>query len=69
MAEKLGVTPQAVSKWECGTALPDIELLLELSHLYKVSVNELLEDRNIIAKLANRPFEMDEIAYFVSKAY
>lgn len=57
LAEKLGVTSQAVSKWECGTALPDIELLLELSHLYNVSVNELLEDRNIIAKLANRPFK------------
>jgi SAM-dependent methyltransferase len=33
-----------------------------------VSVNELLEDGNIIAKLANRPFEMDDIAYFVPKA-
>jgi transcriptional regulator with XRE-family HTH domain len=31
LAEKLGVTSQAISKWECGTALPDIELLLELS--------------------------------------
>lgn len=68
LADKLGVTSQAVSKWECGMALPDIELLLELSHLYNVSVNDLLEDGNIVAKLANRPFEMDEIAYFVQKA-
>ena len=30
LAEKLGVTSQAVSKWECGTALPDVDLLLEL---------------------------------------
>lgn len=67
LAEKLGVTSQAVSKWERGTALPDIELLLELSHLYNVSANELLEDGNIVAKLANRPFEIDEIAYFVQK--
>lgn len=31
VAEKLGVTSQAVSKWECGNAIPDIDLLLELS--------------------------------------
>lgn len=30
LAEKLGVTSQAVSKWECGNAVPDIDILLEL---------------------------------------
>ena len=44
LADKLGVTGQAVSKWECGTALPDVELLLALSHLFGMTVNELLED-------------------------
>lgn len=68
LAEKLGVTSQAVSKWECGTALPDIELLLGISNLYNVSINELLEGRNVITRLANRPFEMDEIACFLPKA-
>lgn len=52
LAEKLGVTSQAVSKWETGAALPDIDLLLELSHLYGVSINELLEDRDILKTLA-----------------
>lgn len=68
LAEKLGVTSQAVSKWECGTALPDIELLLELSDLYNLTVNELLKDSDLIAKLADRAYETDEIAYFVPKA-
>ena len=27
LAEKLGVTSQAVSKWECGNAVPDIDIL------------------------------------------
>jgi len=67
LADKLGVTSQAVSKWECGSALPDINLLLDLSNLYYISINELLEDKDILAKLANRPFETDEIAYFVPK--
>jgi len=67
LADKFNVTSQAVSKWECGSALPDIDLLLDLSKLYNISINELLEDKDIFAKLANRPFETDKIAYFVPK--
>ena len=44
LAEKLGVTSQAVSKWECGNAVSDIDILLELSHLYKVTINEMLSE-------------------------
>lgn len=66
LAEKLGVSAQAVSKWETAAALPDIELLLELSNLFGVSINELLEDNSLIARIANRPFEArNGIAYFV----
>ena len=51
LAERLGVTPQAVSKWECGSAIPDIELLLELSHIFGVTINDLLEERDPIAAM------------------
>ncbi|MGN1345732.1 MAG: helix-turn-helix domain-containing protein [Eubacteriales bacterium] len=44
LAERLGITSQAVSKWECGTALPDIETLAELSYLFDVSMDRLLSD-------------------------
>ena len=65
LAEKLGVTAQAVSKWETGAALPDIELLLELSRLFRRSVNELLEDNSLISRIAVRSFEEKQgIAYF-----
>ena len=47
LAEKLGVSAQAVSKWETAMAFPDIELLLELSKLYGVSINELLEGNGV----------------------
>lgn len=67
LAEKLGVTSQAVSKWECGSALPDVDLLLDLSHLYSVSINELLEGSNIISKLTDIAYAPDEIAYFKPK--
>ena len=69
LAEKLGVSAQAVSKWETGAALPDIELLLELSRLYGVSVNELLEDNGLLSCIADRPFEeRGGVAYFVPPA-
>lgn len=68
LAEKLGVTSQAVSKWETGAALPDIDLLLELSHLYGVSINELLEDRDIIKTLAVQDYRVEGVALFDSSA-
>lgn len=64
-ADKLSVTPQAVSKWETGLALPDIEILLIMSMLFKITINEILEGKNILYKIAHRPFKMSDIAYFV----
>jgi len=43
LATRLGVTRQAVSKWETGVTLPDIELLLKLSELYGISINDILK--------------------------
>jgi transcriptional regulator with XRE-family HTH domain/SAM-dependent methyltransferase len=43
LAEKLNISTQAVSKWETGLALPDIEILMELSWLFEVSINSILE--------------------------
>lgn len=66
LAEKLGVSSQAVSKWETATALPDIGLLLQLSKLYGISINELLEENGLLDCIANRPYEEKSgIAYFV----
>ena len=42
IAEILRVTPQAVSKWERGITLPDIELLIPLADIFSVTVDELL---------------------------
>jgi len=65
LAQKLGVTSQAISKWECGKAVPDIDLLLELSHLYNVTINDMLEDINLLYKLTGRETGYPGIAYFV----
>ena len=43
LAERLGLSRQAVSKWESGTAIPSIDNLVELSKIFAVTVGELLQ--------------------------
>ena len=45
LAEKLGISPQAVSKWETDQTCPDISLLPQLAKLLDVSVDELLSGK------------------------
>lgn len=42
LAEKLFVTRQAISRWELGLALPSVDSLCEISHIFKVSIDEIL---------------------------
>ena len=44
LAEKLGISPQAVSKWENGTSDPSTSNLFALAKLYGISVEELLKE-------------------------
>ena len=50
LAESLGVTYQAVSKWENGKNIPDISILKELSNKYNIDINDLLEGNNKVKK-------------------
>ena len=43
VAEKIGVSPQAISKWEAGDCLPDCFNLKTISDVYKISADVLLE--------------------------
>ncbi len=44
LAEKLGVTRQAVSRWETGASVPSVENLIALRKLYNVSLAYLIGD-------------------------
>lgn len=44
LAEQLGVSRQAVSRWELGQTLPDIPNLLQLCELFGVSADYLVKD-------------------------
>ena len=48
-AERLGVSRQAVSKWERGEAYPDTENLIAISDIFGISIDELLRADNIAA--------------------
>lgn len=45
LAEMLGVSPQAVSKWENDLSCPDISLLPELSRILGVSIDEIVQGK------------------------
>lgn len=47
LAEKLGVSINAVSKWERGLNLPDVSLMKELCDILNITLNELFEGKKL----------------------
>lgn len=45
LADKLGVSAQAVSKWENDISIPDISLLINLANLFETSLDELVRNK------------------------
>ena len=50
LGERVGVTNKTVSRWETGTYLPPADVLMIMSELFSVSVNELLSGRRLTAE-------------------
>lgn len=50
LAEILNYSDKAVSKWERGEAIPDIRVLLQLSELYGISVDNLVKGTEVAAE-------------------
>ena len=47
LAERLGYTEKAVSKWESGSSVPPIETLIVIASLFGVSLDELFEESSV----------------------
>ena len=47
LADKLGITDKAISKWERGKAMPDTSIMIELCDILEINVNELLSGEKI----------------------
>ena len=65
LAEKLDVSRQAISKWEGGQANPDINNILKLSDIYKVSTDYILTGK----ELDNQIVYKDHIVYKEKKGF
>ena len=52
LAEKLGITDKAISKWERGLSMPDTAIMLELCDILGISVNELLSGEKFMTVLS-----------------
>ena len=50
LAEQLGITDRAVSKWETGKSLPDASIMLRLCELLNITVNDLLSGEVVSMK-------------------
>ena len=57
LAEILGITDRALSKWETGKSLPDSSIMLELCGVLKITVNDLLSGEKISMENNNQNSE------------
>ena len=57
LAEKLGVSRQAVTKWETDAGIPDMDNIMAVSALFDISIDELLSNEKGAKKPADYLFE------------
>lgn len=57
LAEKLGITDRAVSKWETGKSLPDSSIMLQLCGMLGITVNDLLSGEVVKVDNYNKEVE------------
>lgn len=65
LAQELGVSPQAVSKWESGTNMPDIQLLPDLSVIFGVTIDDLfaITDERRMERIENMLYDVRFLTY------
>lgn len=72
LAEKLGVSAQAVSKWENDISIPDISLLINLADLFETSLDELVRNKEpetrLVAKEIRKPVDKMVIRLIINSS-
>ncbi|MDO4303381.1 MAG: helix-turn-helix transcriptional regulator [Bacillota bacterium] len=62
LAEKIGVSRQAITKWETGKGLPDVENMVIIAEIFKTTLDELLRD-SAIKQEPEKPVFISETIY------
>ena len=60
LAEKIGVSRQAISKWESGISTPELEKLLALSECFDITIDELVKDEAFTQGTNEVPQELEK---------
>lgn len=82
LAEKLNVTDKSVSKWECGTCMPNVSLYKDLCAILGITLNELfagekieeenfkeIAEENLMDALENSSFSLKEKIEFYKEKW
>ena len=62
LAEKFQITSRTVSRWETGSNMPDISMLLELADFYEVDIREIIDGER-------KSEQMNEDQYSISHSH
>ena len=71
-AEELGISRQALSKWENGTSMPDVQMLLRIADYYNITLDQLVRDEFDLPMAVNGKSETegnDEIDKFSKEKF
>ena len=75
LADRLSVSRQAVSKWESGVSYPDTDKLIQISKMFNISLDELINDtecnksNSTKSKVFNIKETFDIILNFIGKTF
>ena len=71
LAQRLGVTRQAVSKWELGTSLPELEVIVSLAKVFGVTTDYLLDSAEPVEKVSSvrQTDWLDRLPGFIGKMF
>ena len=63
LAEKVGVSRQSVSKWECGEAYPEMDNILTLCEIFHCKINDLVHDNLIDIDSLDEDIKMSVVKF------
>lgn len=70
LAEQLGISRQAIAKWENGTTFPDIQNLIGLSEIFCVTIDSLVKEQTTCANqtVTTKDIQLTSLLAFVKEA-